>query len=58
MNFGHLIETEQQPRLQLGLIDLCLTILHNSTQGLDFHDFSDNERLVWRMRRREFESQV
>ena len=53
MNFGYIIEKEPSSRQQVAYIDLILTILQNSTQGLEFHDFTDNERLVWRMRRRE-----
>ena len=56
MNIGLFIEREPSIRQQLALIDLCLTVLQNSTQGLEFQDFTDNELLVWRMRRREFET--
>ena len=55
MNIGRFIEKENSAQQQRALIELCLTVLHNSTQGLDFHDFTDNERLVWRMRRQEFD---
>ena len=56
MSLGRFIEREQTQRQKFALIDLCLTILKNSTNGLDFHDFTDNERLIWQMRRREFET--
>ena len=54
MNIGQFIERESNSTRKVALIDLCIYVIQHSTQGLDFFDFTDNERLVWSMRRREF----
>ena len=54
MNIGHFIENEASSAKKLSLIDLVIQIIQNSNHGIDFFDFTDNERLVWNMRRREF----
>lgn len=54
MNIGQFIEREPNMTKKNQLIDLCIYVIQHSTQGLEFFDFTDNERLVWTMRRREF----
>lgn len=55
MNIGQYILEETQQREANALIDFCILIMENSKGDLELTDFSESDRILWRLRRREFE---
>jgi hypothetical protein len=54
MNMNQLIDNEKSLKGQNALLDLCTNMQHNSGGALDMYDFTQNERILWRLRRREY----